>query len=191
MSLKEKVKQKVSKELVQIFLKPQVRQTGKEFVVDLINQPETRTAVINLLQDVLNDKRFIYHSTLWATDLLTKVVLEDSVIKSTQILTEKLLKQDQIVEGTVQLVKYVTQRQEAMDIVSEYYKKVFKRVDVKESVKELLAEGAYQGLADPKTVKKFSHFIVRVVNDEQVKDAVFDTYVYKPVRNVFSYFTGK
>mmetsp|Transcript_19289 Transcript_19289/g.17110 ORF Transcript_19289/g.17110 Transcript_19289/m.17110 type:complete len:233 (-) Transcript_19289:34-732(-) len=185
MTFKEKVKQRTSKEIVSILMQPKVRKKGTEFVVDVLKQPETKTAVVVLLKDVINDKKFIYHSTLWVTELLSKAVMEEPVIQSAQKLTENLLKQDGIVEETVQMLKYVTQRQEAMDIMSEYYKKVFKRIDVKNACSDLLREGAYQGLADPKTVTKFAHFMVKVVNTEDVRQGIFEAFVYKPVRNTF------
>ena len=44
---------------------------------------------------------------------------------------------------------------------------MFKRVDVKDAVADLLSQGAYQGLGDPETVQKFAQFIVKVVNTEE------------------------
>ena len=81
MTFKQKVKQRTTREILNILMQPKVRQKGTEFVVDILKQPETKTAVIVLLQNVMQDRRFINHSTMWATDLLTRVVLGDSVIK--------------------------------------------------------------------------------------------------------------
>ena len=117
--------------------------------------------------------------------MLSKVVIEDPVIKGVLKLTENILRQDGVIEETVQLLKYVTQRKETMDMIADYYQKVFLRTDVKDSVKELLAEGAYQGLAEPMMVKNFAHFMVKVVNTDKVRDGVFEAFVYKPMRNTF------
>lgn len=184
LSLRDRVKESVTRQVLNILLEPRVREKGTEFVVDLFQQPKTRDAAVILLKNVIQDKRFIYHSTLWATDLLSRVVLENDVIHSVKFLAENLLKQDSMVEETVDLLKYVTKRPEASAIMSNYYNIVFQRVDVKNAVAELLSEGAYQGLADPKTVVKFAEFIVKVVNNDEVRDGVFDSFIYKPIRNI-------
>lgn len=191
MTLQERVKERVTKTLLQILMDERVRLKGIVFLVELLKQPQTQDAVVILLKNVLHDRRFIYHSNLWATNLLSWSVGTEDVVTGTQKLFEKILRKDEIVEETVDMLKYVTQRKESQDIISAYYQEVFKRQDIKNAVTELLAEGAYQGLADPKTVAVFAQFVMKVVNTDQVRTGVMETFVYRPFRNLIWFWYPK
>jgi hypothetical protein len=160
-----------------------VRKKGAEFVVELIKQPQTQEAVVILLKNVLVDPKFIYHSTFWATDLFTELILSDSVIKNSKILVERVLRQDAVAQETVNMLKFVTEKEDAKDIIAEYSKIVFKRKDIIDHVSILLAEGAYQGMADTKSIELFAQFLLKVVRTQEVKSGIINTFVYQPLWN--------
>jgi len=169
-------------------MEDRVRQKGTVFIANLIRQPQTQDAVVTLLKNILKDQRFLTHSSIWATSTLKEMVISDEIIDSTKILFEKILRTDDILHETVQMLKYVMEKPESVEIMSEYSKKVFLRSDVVNSVSDLMAAGAYQGLADPETVHKFAVFMIKVVNEEEVRSGVLDTFVYKPIKNFFTFF---
>ena len=56
MTFKERVQERIRLELIKILMQPKVREKGKEFVVDLIREPQTQVAVVELLKNVMADK---------------------------------------------------------------------------------------------------------------------------------------
>ena len=89
------------------------------------------------------------------------------------------------------LLKNVALRNESKEIFSNYYQEVFLREDVLLGVKEAVAEGAYQGLANIKTIDKFTQFMINVVNTEIMRAGVMESFVYKPLKDAVSFFYGE
>ena len=47
----------------------------------------------------------------------------------------------------------------------------------------MLADSAYKALEYPETKVQFAKLIMRTVNTEEITDGLFNTFVYKPIRN--------
>ena len=170
-----------------IILDQRVYENGVSFVSKLFNEKQTQEAAVILLKDVLKDERFIFHSQIWAVDLLAWAVKQQGIINSTKTLFENVLKEEKVISETVNLFKYVTLKQESKDLLAQYYIDIFEREDIRKAAKLVISEGAYQGLSDPVTVQKFAEFIMKVINAESVRSGIMDAFVYKPIAETFKF----
>mmetsp|Transcript_9590 Transcript_9590/g.10737 ORF Transcript_9590/g.10737 Transcript_9590/m.10737 type:complete len:264 (-) Transcript_9590:73-864(-) len=188
MTVRDRAKEAASGIVLEILMDDRVRKKGVFFVVSILKHPNTQAAVVDLLKNILIDqksKSFNLQAVVFTTELLTQVVATPEVIEATRVLFEKMLKREEIIEATVDMLKYVTKREEAKDIMSQYYQAVFLRKDILDSVSELLSQGAYQGLADEKTVEEFAQFMIRVVNTESVRTGIMESFFYRPLKEYF------
>ena len=82
----------------------------------------------------------------------------------------------------------VSLRYESKEIFSKFFQTAFLRTDVLHGVRELVAEGAYQGLAHQATVDSFSQFMIKVVNTEIMREGIKESFIYRPLKDVVSFF---
>ena len=69
----------------------------------------------------MDDKRFIFHSQIWAIDLLTWAAKQQEIIHATKVLLEKALKEERVVAEAVNLLKVVTLKEESKDLLAQYF----------------------------------------------------------------------
>ena len=84
---------------MEILMDNRVREKGILFVNSVFKNPETLTTAVNLLKNVMVDKAFVDQSRIFSTDLLTKVIARSEIIQGTTKLFEKVLKDEEIIEG--------------------------------------------------------------------------------------------
>ena len=76
-----------------------VREKGILYVNSVFKHPDSQAAAVKLLKNVMIDQAFLDQSKIFATNLLTKVIARPDIIQGTIKLFEKILKDEEIIEG--------------------------------------------------------------------------------------------
>jgi len=87
----------------------------------------------------------------------------------------------------VELLRYIFGRKEAEDIMATYFKQVFIREDMLHGVTGLLTKAAVKTLESPTSREKFGVFALKVASNEKVKAELYDNYIYRPAKRIFSF----
>ena len=74
--------------------------------------------------------------------------------------------------------------------MAAYMKNVFLRKDVLDNLTQVLVGGAVNALEDKKTQDTFVDFLIHVVQNQQVRDGVLESFLYSPVRSAFTFGFG-
>lgn len=80
-----------------------------------------------------------------------------------------MLEEESIKNETVQLLRYIVSQKESEDILALYFKTVFTRNDLRESLSKLLTLSAVEALDRDLTKDKFGQFVVKVASNEKVR----------------------
>ena len=87
----------------------------------------------------------------------------------------------------MELLRYIFRRKEAEDIMAMYFKQVFIRDDMLQGVTGLLTKAAVKTLESPTSREKFGVFALKVAGNEKVKAELYDNYIYRPAKRIFSF----
>jgi hypothetical protein len=68
-----------------------------------------------------------------------------------------------------------------------YFKTVFLRDDLLDGLTALLTRSAILTLDNDHTRDKFGKFLLKIAANENVKGALYDNYLYKPAKRIFSF----
>ena len=71
-----------------------------------------------------------------------------------------------------------------------YMTNVFKRQDVLDNLTHLLINGAVHAVENDRTQETFVAFLLRVVQNGQVRDGVLESLLYSPMRSFFTFGYG-
>ena len=74
--------------------------------------------------------------------------------------------------------------------MAAYMKNVFLRKDVLDNLTQVLIGGAVNALEDKRTQDTFTDFLIHVVQNQQVRDGVLESFLYSPVRSAFTFGYG-
>ena len=74
--------------------------------------------------------------------------------------------------------------------MAAYMTNVFLRKDVLENLTQVLIGGAVNALEDKRTQDTFTDFLIHVVQNQQVRDGVLESFLYSPVRSAFTFGYG-
>jgi len=66
-------------------------------------------------------------------------------------------------------------------------KEVMARDDILDNLTQLLINGASKALTAQETHDKFSNFMLRIVYNRELKEGIYDSFVYSPVRSFFTF----
>lgn len=98
----------------------------------------------------------------------------------------KTLQREEVRIETVELLRYIIGRAEAEDIMAMYFKTIFLRDDLLGGVTGLLTKAAMETLDNPATRDKFGNFALKIAGNDKVKSELYDNYIYKPAKRIFS-----
>jgi hypothetical protein len=88
------------------------------------------------------------------------------------------------------VLRFLTNEKESEEILAEYMKNAFLRQDVLDSLTELLVLGAKKVIEDKECQDYLSNFLIRMVYNQQVKDATLESLVYSPIKKFFTFGYG-
>ena len=74
--------------------------------------------------------------------------------------------------------------------MAAYMTNVFLRKDVLDNLTQVLIGGAVNALEDKRTQDTFTDFLIHVVQNQQVRDGVLESFLYSPVRSAFTFGYG-
>lgn len=105
----------------------------------------------------------------------------------------KTLQQEEVRKETIELLRYIVGKGESEDILASYFKTVFLREDMLKGVTGLLIRAAVETMENEQTRDKFGQFALKVASNEQVRNKLYQNYIYKPAKRIFSlgYFPGE
>ena len=99
----------------------------------------------------------------------------------------KTLETEEVRYETVKLLRYIVGKKESEEILADYFKNIFLRDDMLSGVTKLLTKAAVETLDSTQTREKFGKFAVTVAGDNNVKNALYNQYLYKPAKRIFSF----
>lgn len=99
----------------------------------------------------------------------------------------QILQDDNVRKETIELLRYIVSQKESEDILAMYFRTVFQREDLVQSVTKLLTASAVETLGREITKEKFGNFVLRVANNPKIKSGIYDTMLFKPIKNFFSF----
>eukprot|EP00347_Sterkiella_histriomuscorum_P012506 403368320 len=184
--IKDKVKQYVSGAVGEILNDASVQKEGLNFLSKLFEDAQTHEAGVLLLKNVLNDPRFVDESKVFGIDLISGVIQSDRCQEDFKTLVMKTLEHDDVRKETVELLRYIVTKVESEDILAHYFKTVFMRDDMGNSVQNLLVKAAVESLEQPVIKDKFGRFVVQIANNSDVKSQLYNSYLIKPAKRFFS-----
>ena len=139
-----------------------------------------------LLKNVLKDDRFINEGKVFGVDLITSVIRTPQCQEDFKLLVINTLQREEVRIETVELLRYIIGRAEAEDIMAMYFKTIFLRDDLLGGVTNLLTKAAIETLDNPTTRDKFGNFALKIAGNDKVKNELYDNYIYKPAKRIFS-----
>lgn len=140
-----------------------------------------------LLKNVLKDPRFVEEGRLFGIDLISNIVKSPLIQEDFKQLVIRTLTQESVRKETVEVLRYIVGRAEAEDIIAAYFKTVFIREDMLKGVTGLLTKAAVATMEHPTTKEKFGQFAVKVAGNDIVKSKLYENYLYKPAKRLFSF----
>lgn len=84
-------------------------------------------------------------------------------------------------------MKYIVSQKEAEDILALYLKTVFVRDDVLHGVTQTLTKAGLATLDNDGMKDKFGTFILKIASNENVKSTLYQHYLVKPAKRIFSF----
>ena len=102
----------------------------------------------------------------------------------------KTLADNRVQAETIEVLKYITSQQESEDVLALYMANVFQRKDVLDNLTQLLINGAVNAVENDRTQDTFVNFLLRVVENSQVRDGVLESLLYSPMRSFFTFGYG-
>ena len=182
----DKVKNYTASVIGEILTDKEVEQRGVDFLSKLFTQPQTHEAAVILLKNVLKDDRFINEGKVFGVDLITNVIRTPQCQEDFKLLVINTLQREEVRIETVELLRYIIGRAEAEDIMAMYFKTIFLRDDLLGGVTNLLTKAAIETLDNPTTRDKFGNFALKIAGNDKVKNELYDNYIYKPAKRIFS-----
>ena len=85
------------------------------------------------------------------------------------------------------MLKYIVSQKEAEDILALYLKTVFLRDDVLLGVTQTLTKAGLATLESERMRDKFGNFILHIAQNESIKSSLYQHYLVKPAKRIFSF----
>lgn len=85
------------------------------------------------------------------------------------------------------VLEFITKQKQSEEIIAQYFNNIFLRKDILENMTTLITASVCHTIADDTTQKLVTDFAVEITKNQDIKEGVFENYVYKPVRSFFSF----
>ena len=126
----------------------------------------------------------------FGTDLISWVLIQDKAQEEFKRLIVRTLADERVNEETIQIIKFITAQKESEDVLAKYMQSVFQRSDIQDNLTQLLVNGAVNAVEDERTKDTAVSFILGVVQNSQVRDGVYESLLYTPMRSFFTFGYG-
>ena len=136
---------------------------------------------------MLNDPRFVEEAKIFGVELISSVIKKPEIQEDFKVLVMKTLETEEVRYETVQLLRYIVGKKESEEILADYFKNIFLRDDMLGSVTKLLTKAAVETLDSNQTKEKFGKFAVKIAADNNVKNALYNQYLFKPAKRILSF----
>jgi len=136
---------------------------------------------------VLNDPRFVQEGKFFGVDLISGVIRSPQCEEDFKQIVVKTLEDESVKKQTVEILRYIVSQKDSEDILALYFKTVFLRDDLLHGLTALLTRSAIQTIDSEHTREKFGQFLLKIAANEQVKGALYENYLYKPAKRIFSF----
>lgn len=151
----------------------ELKDGGVDLVNKIFNEQSTNEAVLECLINVLNDELFLKQSTIFGINLLEKVINDLEFIDQAKVLVNRILLSEEVQKESVELLNYLVQQEESKDILAQFFKVIFLREDILQSLSNLFTEGAVTAIEEPITKKHFGEFVGNVWADPKLRWSLF------------------
>jgi hypothetical protein len=85
----------------------------------------------------------------------------------------------------VNVLDFIAAKPQTEDQVAALLATVLEREDIQSNLQEMLIQSVEHTLAEKLTEELFATFLVRVVGNQQLKDVVYESLFYSPIKRLF------
>ena len=195
MLLKEKVNEKVGRVTANaakaVFNSRQVHREWQQWLGLAFQHSQVHDALLYLLINGIKDVRFVDQSIIYGKDLIKHCVQQRPVIDSSIEMTKEcLIREQRVIDETVQLLKWHVLHPEVYEISKNYMQHICLNTEIYDVMKWQLACGcneAIRGLDDLTTARDAAQLAgFRVLCDERVAVAGKEAFLVKPMMSMLS-----
>ena len=83
------------------------------------------------------------------------------------------------------MLDFIAAKPQTEDQVAALLATVLEREDIQSNLQEMLIQSVEHTLAEKLTEELFATFLVRVVGNQQLKDVVYESLFYSPIKRLF------
>jgi len=142
---------------------------GADLISGLFKQEMFYNGVLELLINVLRDPIFIEETKTFGKDLFGKILEDDDFQREVINLVEKILHLTQMKIEGMEIFKYIIERKESKDILANYFKAIFQREDIYNTLSHLFLMALIKALDHPDSKDKFSAFLTKIWADKDFR----------------------
>ena len=135
----------------------------------IISHPKTKTAMMSLISNTLNDK-LIFNSLVTYTNKIIIDILQDKKIQSLiQTNLQLSLQNTHLKQEFVGLVQYILNQERTKQITRNYFLEMFNKCDIQNSFTNLILQSTLRTMKHKETKSNFSNFIIETWADPNLR----------------------
>ena len=161
--------------LGEILRSKELNKAGTELLSGLFKQQVFYNAVLELLISVLKNPKFLDESKNFGKKLCDNILKDDDFQNEIVNLAEKILHMPEIKKEGMEIFRNIIERKENKEIITNYFKAIFVREDIFNSLSHLFLLAIINALDHPDSKTKFSEFLTKIWSDNDFRWLIIKT----------------
>ena len=160
---------KINNYVHSILTSEEIENDGINLLNRIISHPKTKTAMMSLISNTLNDK-LIFNSLVTYTNKIIIDILQDKKIQSLiQTNLQLSLQNTHLKQEFVGLVQYILNQERTKQITRNYFLEMFNKCDIQNSFTNLILQSTLRTMKHKETKSNFSNFIIETWADPNLR----------------------
>jgi hypothetical protein len=167
--IKRTINQPTKNYINSVLVSNEMREGGLELLDNIFKNKHAKEATVVLLNNLLKDEKIIQATKVYGVGLFNQLLREKEVQEEVKKIFVDILKSEEVKFEGIGILKYIIEKEESKDIMSQYFKVIFLRSDIIKALASVITDSAIHTMNMDLTKKKFGEFLIDVWSDPNLR----------------------